>query len=107
MKTPKIKQVINDFAVFVLPTANIDSKWFNPIETVKEIEAEIDGENCVIEIHDILKVPFAQLRLIEFQLKFYLGIDTNNFKKMLVKKYGYKIKKAEISFVLYKFIEKI
>jgi len=107
MKIPKIKQPISAYGAFPLPLPNVDRAWFGKDKKPKEIEADIDGERCIIEIQDIKHIDFDWLDLIEFEVKISIGIDIPTFKKMLVKKYTNLIEKQRIALVSYKFIEKI
>ena len=95
---------LHNFNVIVLPEPNIDKEWFSVLDP-KEIEAEIDGKDCIIEIHDISKIHFKKLALNGFDIKLALGLEVDEFKDILIKKYGTRIKRVTIALLLYKLIE--
>ena len=111
----RIKSTPNhNYSVFVDLAENIDPKWMlgkideNGKVIQKEIECELDGTQAIIELQDYFKETFERLTLLNFTLKLGYGIPSDEFKKMLIKKYKGKINsKREIVIILYKFIEAV
>ena len=105
MKKLKFKSNPNhNYNVIVLPSQNVDRSWFNVLDHI-EIEAEIDNQLCIIEIHDVSKIDFNKIQMNEYIIKLALGLKIKEFKEILFKKYGEKIASSEISIILYKLIE--
>ena len=105
MKPLKFKSnPLHKFSVIVLPSPNVDKNWFNVLDPI-EIEAEIDGKLCIIEIHDISEIEFSKLALNEYIVKLALGFTIKEFKEILIKGYGDRIKNTKIAIILYKLIE--
>lgn len=102
----------HNFSVFIDLAKNIPEKWMLGRMDKKgnfilnEIECEIDDVQAIIELHDYKKLPFNQLALITFDLKLIYGFDSDEFKKILFKKYKSEInQETEIAIILYKLIE--
>jgi len=94
----------HSFSAFIMRKEDVDFNWYNVFHH-KEIEAEIDGKRAIIEIHDIHQVPFVKLRIVQFILKMGFGVNAEQAKELLLKKYGKSIKHATIFICLYKIIE--
>lgn len=71
-----------------------------------ETEAEIDGKQCIVQIHDQLKCLFEHLPLYGFIFKITYGFDGKAVQEVLLKKFPDKITpKTEVVIMLYELLE--
>ena len=102
----------HNYSVFIDLAENIPEEWLlgrideKGSVILNEIECEIDNKQAIIELQDYHKKPFAALTALNFIIKLSYGIDSTEFKKVLIKKHGGTINsKTEVAIVLYKLIE--
>jgi hypothetical protein len=72
----------------------------------KELEVIIDGKKALVKLIDHFKEPWKKLPLLNCYLLGVKGFNGKDLQKMLVKKYGNKVKPdTEIIIYTYKLIE--